>query len=121
MALLFYQGELLDICEETIFCFLFKFSLRNNFYFLNDAQKSGNYVQSITQCAELCSDSRQCLSGWRYQLASKLCIFMKNVTNITSLNQDMASFRNDQTWGWASGLKSCFNSGTYSRISQKRR
>ena len=86
--------------------------IRNNFYFQNDTASAinANFVKSEIACAESCHKSPTCQFGWRYQLATKLCIFMQNV-NITNLKPEMPVLKNARTLGWASGLKACSEPG----------
>ena len=86
--------------------------IRNNFFFQKDNATSNNasFVTSEIACAESCHKSPSCNFGWRYQLATKLCIFMQNV-NITDLKPEMPVSKNSRTLGWASGLKACSEPG----------
>ena len=84
--------------------------IRNNFYFLKDNATDAFFVESEIDCAESCHKDPECTFGWRYQLASKLCVFMQNV-NITNLNPEMPVLKNARTLGWASGLKACSEPG----------
>lgn len=82
--------------------------IRNDFYFLKDKATADNIFNKSSEidCAESCHKDPKCTFGWRYQLASKLCIFMQNV-NITDLKPEMPVLKDARTLGWASGLKAC--------------
>ena len=79
---------------------------RNDFYFMNDTGKQRTFVGSAIECAELCHKDSSCQLGWRYQISTKKCYFIENVT-ISVLKPDMDTIKRDDTAGWISGLKSC--------------
>ena len=82
----------------------------NDFYFMNDTGTQRRFVSSAIECAELCHTSSSCQLGWRYQISTKKCYFIENVT-ISVLKPDMDTIKRDDTKGWISGLKSCSTSG----------
>ena len=98
-----YQGEFGRMMKKSG-CYI-----RNDFYFQNDTAKNGIFLKSAIECANKCHDS-DCEFGWRYQLATKKCVFMQNVT-LSKLKPDMEFSTNYQTIGWASGYKSCSQPG----------
>ena len=83
---------------------------RNDFYFMNDTGTQRTFVGSSIECAQLCHTNSSCQLGWRYQISTKKCYFIENVT-ISVLKPDMDTIKRDDTKGWISGLKSCFTSG----------
>ena len=87
--------------------------IRNDFYFIKDNATADNAFfdkKSEIHCAESCHKAPECTFGWRYQLASKLCIFMHNVI-ISDLKPEMPVLKNARMLGLASGLKACSEPG----------
>ena len=87
---------------QKVGCFI-----KNDFFYENDTAEVTIDKSSSIECAESCSKSfSQCNFGWSYQLSTKKCMFMRNVST-ENFKPSMNSTRNDCTIGWISGLKSC--------------
>ena len=63
------------------------------------------------ECAQQCYSSSNCGQGWANQISTKKCFFYDTL-NLTQLKPD--SLSSEEDLGWATGLKSCTDSGLIS-------
>ena len=95
--------------ETHVGCFI-----QNDFYFKEEPLMTSSIESSSIRCATSCYEDENCSQGWSYQQATGRCLFLpENITTerIGLLQPNSLILETDRTVGWATGLKTCFETG----------
>ena len=99
------SGEI-ERMMKKVGCFII-----NNQWFEKDEANSVTFENSAIDCAESCSRNQDsCHLGWSYQMGTRKCLFMRNVTE-QDFKPNMNTTKTEFNVGWISGHKSCSEPG----------